>query len=456
MGREPAGRGPTALRVRVSQLRKALKRAGDDVLVTRPPGYALLVPRDGLDLWRFERALDEGERALRADPQRALDALTQALAEWRGAPLVDVAHAPFAQAATVRLEELRASALELRIEAELALGRHATPDRRAVRPHQRAPAARTTVGSADDGALPRRPPGRRAGGLPDRPRAARRGDRHRARAGAQGPRGADPRAGPRPRSRSVRRRRARRAPCSRSARTAAPPPPWPSGSRRPRTGRPWRSASCARAVTSPARRRSSVQRRPAPASPRSRPTIPPATPSAWPPSRTPRSCCSPLAATPEIDEQTATVLRAAACDVAMLAGDHASRRRPGARALLRPQPRLGGGRARRLARRRRRDAARRPQPGRRPPRRQPPARQRVARAAARRRRPRGDAADRRGRRTACSRRPREPRRWSSDSRIAGRARVSARPGPSSSARHRAPCCSCGAASARAAWRRRGR
>ena len=118
--------GSTALRVRVSQLRKALKSGGDDMLVTRPPGYALLVPRDGLDLWRFERALDEGERALRANPQRALDALTQALAEWRGAPLVDVAHAPFAQAATVRLEELRASALELRIEAELSLGRHTT------------------------------------------------------------------------------------------------------------------------------------------------------------------------------------------------------------------------------------------------------------------------------------------------------------------------------------------
>jgi DNA-binding SARP family transcriptional activator len=118
--------GSTALRVRVSQLRKALKPAGDDMLVTRPPGYALLVPRDGLDLWRFERGLEDGERALRADPQRALDALTQALAEWRGAPLVDVAHASFAQAATVRLEELRASALELRIEAELALGRHAT------------------------------------------------------------------------------------------------------------------------------------------------------------------------------------------------------------------------------------------------------------------------------------------------------------------------------------------
>ena len=42
----------------------------------------------------------------------------------RGAP-DDVAYAPFAQAAVVRLEELRAAALELRIEAELALGHHA-------------------------------------------------------------------------------------------------------------------------------------------------------------------------------------------------------------------------------------------------------------------------------------------------------------------------------------------
>ena len=60
--------------MRISQLRKAL-RAGGDVLVTRPPGYALLVPRDGLDLWRFERGLDEGERRWRRDPVRAFDAL---------------------------------------------------------------------------------------------------------------------------------------------------------------------------------------------------------------------------------------------------------------------------------------------------------------------------------------------------------------------------------------------
>ena len=43
-------------------------QVGGELLVTRPPGYALLVPRDGLDLWRFERGLDEGERALASDP----------------------------------------------------------------------------------------------------------------------------------------------------------------------------------------------------------------------------------------------------------------------------------------------------------------------------------------------------------------------------------------------------
>ncbi len=110
--------------MRVSQLRKALQ-VGGDVLVTRPPGYALLVPRDGLDLWRFERGLDEGERALATDPQRAVDVLAHALSEWRGPPMADIAYAPFAQAAIVRLDELRVSALELRIEADLLLGHHA-------------------------------------------------------------------------------------------------------------------------------------------------------------------------------------------------------------------------------------------------------------------------------------------------------------------------------------------
>ena len=99
-------------------------------------------------------------------------ALERALGEWRGAPLTDVAYAPFAQAAIVRLEELRASALELRIEAELALGRHARLIGELQELVGAPPAARAAVGQLMPRALPRRPPGRRAGRLPLRARAA--------------------------------------------------------------------------------------------------------------------------------------------------------------------------------------------------------------------------------------------------------------------------------------------
>jgi DNA-binding SARP family transcriptional activator len=119
---QPAA-GATALRVRVSQLRKALGPGGK-TLATRPPGYALLVERDGLDLRRFEREL-EADRALAAgDAARALEHAQAALSLGRGPPLADFAYASFAQAAIARLEELRVSALELRIDAKLALGRH--------------------------------------------------------------------------------------------------------------------------------------------------------------------------------------------------------------------------------------------------------------------------------------------------------------------------------------------
>jgi len=123
-GEDQPAAGATALRVRVSQLRRALG-AGDRVLVTRAPGYALLVEQDGLDLRRFERLFERAERAMAAgDAPGALAHVEAALSLWRGPPLVDFAYTSFAQAAIVRLEELRAAALELRIDAELALDRH--------------------------------------------------------------------------------------------------------------------------------------------------------------------------------------------------------------------------------------------------------------------------------------------------------------------------------------------
>jgi DNA-binding SARP family transcriptional activator len=117
--------GATALRVRVSQLRKALGDDGD-LLAARARGYVLRIEPDHLDLHRFERLVGEGEQAL-SDGEAAVarERLSDALALWRGAPLADFTYAPFARAAVVRLEELRLAAVELRIEADLALGRHA-------------------------------------------------------------------------------------------------------------------------------------------------------------------------------------------------------------------------------------------------------------------------------------------------------------------------------------------
>ena len=111
-----------ALRVNVSRLRKALAQ---DVLTTRSPGYVIRVEPDELDLHRFERLVDEGRdllaRGLAAD---ASQRLRDALSLWRGQPLADFAYESFAQAAIARLEEIRLSAVELRIDADLLLGRH--------------------------------------------------------------------------------------------------------------------------------------------------------------------------------------------------------------------------------------------------------------------------------------------------------------------------------------------
>ena len=106
----------------VSGLRKAL---GRDAIETRGGGYVLHVARDALDLQRFERLAHAGSIALeREDPAAAAASLTEALRLWRGPALADLADEPALSAVIARLEELRVLALERRVEAELALGRH--------------------------------------------------------------------------------------------------------------------------------------------------------------------------------------------------------------------------------------------------------------------------------------------------------------------------------------------
>jgi DNA-binding SARP family transcriptional activator len=117
-GEEPPRTAPTSLQNAVSQLRKLL---GPAVLQTRPPGYVLDVDSDQVDLGRFRRLVT---RARSAEPAERSALLREALVLWRGAPLADFAFEPWAQAEVHGLEELRLSALEDALGAELELGRH--------------------------------------------------------------------------------------------------------------------------------------------------------------------------------------------------------------------------------------------------------------------------------------------------------------------------------------------
>jgi DNA-binding SARP family transcriptional activator/ABC-type branched-subunit amino acid transport system substrate-binding protein len=128
-GESPPATASKTLQAYVSRLRKAL--AGSDEaapsarLETHGHGYVLRIAPEALDAEVFERRLEEGRQALtRDDPKLAADRLRQALALWHGPALADLAYESFAQPEIARLEELRLTALEERIDADLALGRH--------------------------------------------------------------------------------------------------------------------------------------------------------------------------------------------------------------------------------------------------------------------------------------------------------------------------------------------
>jgi class 3 adenylate cyclase len=117
-GASPPPTARSALQNYVSLVRKSL---GEDVLVSRAPGYLLQIEPGQVDLGRFERLLAE---ARAAEPPERERMLREALALWRGPPLADLALEPVAQVETARLEELRLAAEEELVETRLALGQH--------------------------------------------------------------------------------------------------------------------------------------------------------------------------------------------------------------------------------------------------------------------------------------------------------------------------------------------
>ena len=128
------GRAPessvTTLQTYVFHLRRALEpdrpRGGaGEVLATRDHGYVLHVGREQLDAAVFEDGLAAGLAALEAGRYtEAAEQLSRVLDLWRGPVFVDLSDYGFIRPEAARLEELRLTALEARINADLALGRH--------------------------------------------------------------------------------------------------------------------------------------------------------------------------------------------------------------------------------------------------------------------------------------------------------------------------------------------
>jgi DNA-binding SARP family transcriptional activator/tetratricopeptide (TPR) repeat protein len=117
-GSEPPPTAEAVVQNAVSRLRKAL---GRDLIETRPPGYVLRIDPGGIDARRFERLVHD---ARPLPPAERSAALHDALALWRGPAFADLAFETFLQEEIARLDELRLTALEDRIEAEVELGHH--------------------------------------------------------------------------------------------------------------------------------------------------------------------------------------------------------------------------------------------------------------------------------------------------------------------------------------------
>ncbi|MBB4916601.1 AfsR/SARP family transcriptional regulator [Streptosporangium saharense] len=119
-GRPPASAEPV-LRVYVSALRKVVEG-----IRTVPGGYLLDVDPGRVDAHRFEHLVAEARRAGEAGRRaEAAEGLREALTLWRGPALADVESDTLRRAHAVRLEELRLTAVEERVELDLTLGRGA-------------------------------------------------------------------------------------------------------------------------------------------------------------------------------------------------------------------------------------------------------------------------------------------------------------------------------------------
>jgi DNA-binding SARP family transcriptional activator len=116
------------VQVYISNLRNALRSGDpadqDQLLIAQKPGYRIQVTAEQLDMLQFLTTADRGTRLLDENRyEAAASCLRDALALWRGTALADLVDEPFAQGELAALEEYRLTAIEARVQADLALGR---------------------------------------------------------------------------------------------------------------------------------------------------------------------------------------------------------------------------------------------------------------------------------------------------------------------------------------------
>ena len=120
-GEEPTTAARSTLQTYVSNLRTAI----GDVIVRDDGGYRLAADFARVDAIDFEEAVARAAELVATNPAEASQRLRAALALWRGHAYADLPGSFALEIEAKRLEELRLRAVETRVEAELALGRHA-------------------------------------------------------------------------------------------------------------------------------------------------------------------------------------------------------------------------------------------------------------------------------------------------------------------------------------------
>lgn len=134
--KNPPASVSTALQTYIYQLRKRYglgrprntdtpENTGSPLLRTVGGGYQLAISNSCVDAFNFEQLVLDARKEFRSgNISRARNSVTTAMTLWRDSALVDVRKGAILAAEALRLSELHLSAKNLRIEADLKLGRH--------------------------------------------------------------------------------------------------------------------------------------------------------------------------------------------------------------------------------------------------------------------------------------------------------------------------------------------